>query len=323
MKETAVAIASFSLLLSLLRPAWGLPFVLALTLAYAAWGVWKSAARHLDPLNDVPNALRVLLASLGGFLISQRADFVPPSLGIVAVALSVFLNDEYQRRAFRAYTTGRKGGTVVLLGIDGSGKSTHADALKSWFEQKGYRCERVQFHKYLFASALVRRSSSSLDSLGSRRGGHPLRPLLSLIDNLLLFVTTSLGAGAEGRVVVYDRYIWSTYVKYRALGYPVGPLSWLYLFPRPTEAILLDVPVSRSLGVIGSRSGHIPYRSAVLTEEMEEYLRIARARGCSVIDSTRSLPEVQGEIEGKLQKVFPMDGLTPSARAEPATVRGS
>ena len=308
MKETAVAIASFSLLLSLLRPAWGLPFVLALTLAYAAWGVWKSAARHLDPLNDVPNALRVLLASLGGFLISQRADFVPPSMGIVAVALSVFLNDEYQRRAFRAYTTGRKGGTVVLLGIDGSGKSTHADALKSWFERKGYRCERVQFHRYLFLSALVRRSRSDLDSLGTKRGGNPLRPLLSLADNMLLFVSTSIGAGLEGKVVIYDRYIWSTFVKYRALGYPVAPLSRLYLFPRPTRAVVLDVPVSRSLGVIGARSGHIPYRSAVLSEEREEYLRIAKARGLAVIDSTRSFAEVHGEIESELAGAFPLGG---------------
>jgi dTMP kinase len=199
----------------------------------------------------------------------------------------------------------RKGGTVALLGIDGSGKSSHLEAVKLWFERRGYRCSAVQFHKYIVLDSLAGRPRGDLVSRGARGRGNPMRPLASLVDNLALHTLTAFGVGVRGVVVVYDRYIWSTYIKYKALGYPVGPLSKLYLLPRPTFAVVLDIPVSRSLEVIHSRPTHIRYQASVLSQEREEYLRIASARGYPVIDTTASFSEVQAEIERQLSRVFP------------------
>ncbi len=114
------------------------------------------------------------------------------------------------------------------------------------------------------------------------------------------------GPRLEGRVVLYDRFIWSTYIKYYALRYPVRPLSALYLLPRPLVAIVLDIPVDKSLGVIQSRESHIRYPRAVLETERRLYLKIAKERGYPVIDSTRDAPAVQEEIERHLSRYFPV-----------------
>jgi thymidylate kinase len=123
-----------------------------------------------------------------------------------------------------------------------------------------------------------------------------------------MYTRTAFGVGFRGEVVVYDRYIWSTYVKYKALGYPMGLLSNLYLLPKPTYAIILDIPVSRSLEVIGSRPTHIRYEADILSQEREEYLRIASINGYPVIDSTAGFPEVQAKIEQHLSRRFPSRG---------------
>src|SRR3989441_12261942 len=226
MKLTAVVVAVLTLMVSTAFPALALYWVLLIGLAYAAYGVLRSASRKLDYLNDLPNAFRVALAAVGGYLIGAPLNFTLPSSGILLFVLSLYLNDEYQRRALLAMTEGRRGGSVALLGIDGSGKSTHAARLEKWFLSRGYYCTLVPFHKYLFVERLTRKGGERTPGEGGR-GGNPIRPLLSLADNILLNLTTSLGIGLEGRVVFHDRYVWSTYVKYRSLGYPVEPLSAL------------------------------------------------------------------------------------------------
>src|SRR3989442_2259021 len=304
MKLTAVVVAVLTLVVSTAFPALALSWVLLIALGYAAYGVLRSASRKLDYLNDLPNAFRVALAAVGGYLLGSQLPFPLPPPGIPLFVLSLCLNDEYQRRALLAMTEGRRGGSVALLGIDGSGKSTHAARLEKWFLSRGYYCTLVPFHKYLFVERLTRKGGERAPSEGER-GGNPFRPLLSLADNLLLNLTTSLGIGLEGRVVIYDRYVWSTYVKYRSLGYPVEPLSALYMLPRPNLAFVLDVPVTRSTEIIRGRGNHIRYASEVLKEEKEEYLKIAASRGYPVIDSTRSFEIVQEELERRLERVFP------------------
>jgi thymidylate kinase len=75
--------------------------------------------------------------------------------------------------------------------------------------------------------------------------------------------------------------------------------------PRPSLAIVLDVPVEKSLGVIDRRVAHIRYPRAVLQQERERYLEIARRNGYPVIDATAPFQEVQTAIEGHLANLFP------------------
>jgi thymidylate kinase len=183
-----------------------------------------------------------------------------------------------------------------------------------WLLRRGYLVTEMPFHRYLFVERLATLSSAArgrsaardAPTIGRRSGRNPIRPLLSLADNLVLQITSSIGSRAEGRVVIYDRFIWSTYIKYEALGYPVKPLSFLYLLPRPLTAIVLDVPVEKSLKVIDERgASHIHYPRAVLEAERERYLAIARKNGYPVIDATAPFGDVQGKIELHLSRLFP------------------
>jgi len=305
MKLLASIIALISFAVSRVLPLYAALFIMTVGVVYAAYGVLLSSRRRVNSFNDLPNALRVVLAAIGGYLISSPVNFMLPSVGAFLVLLSVYFNDEYQRKVLRAIREGRRGGSVALLGIDGSGKSSHAEALERWFASRGYPCTVVPFHRYLFMERLVGEGRAS-EPRGGRGGGNPLRPVLSLVDNLVLNLVTSLGSGFEGRVVVYDRFVWSTYVKYLALGYPVRPLSGFYMLPRPRFAFILDVPVVRSLKVIRGRENHIRYESGVLAEEREEYLQIARSMGYPIVDSTKNFEVVQEEIQQKLEKAFPV-----------------
>jgi thymidylate kinase len=320
MKLVSVAFFAASLLLSLRVPVAGLLLPVFFGAAFGAYGIAMSMAKHIDPLNDVPNALRVFLASLGGYLVTLTRAFFFPSAGVLLLVAALYLNDEYQRRAFRALVLGRKGGSVALLGIDGAGKSSHSVFIARWLEGRGYAVSVMPFHRYLFvehvaaASSPRGRAGASEDRFTFRRGGNPLRPFASLVDNLILQVLSSLGCRLEGKVIIYDRFIWSTYVKYKALGYPVRPISGLYLAPRPTFALVLNVPVEKSLKVIDERVTHIHYPREVLEAERRQYLEIARRGGYPVIDATASFEEVQEKIESRLGPLFPPVGR--GARAD-------
>jgi len=307
MKITAAIVFLINVALVVLFPAFAVFFVVASFLGFLLFGIGRSTSLKLDPLNDVPNAFRVLLAAAAPFLAVSVPQPFGLSLALLSLGGSLMLNDEYQRRTVDSVRKRRSGGSVALLGIDGSGKSTHAEELEKWFKARGYYCTRVPFHRYLFVDALARRRESQ-GTTGERRGGNPLRPFLSAIDNLILFTLTSFGKGIEGRVVLYDRYIWSTYVKYQALGYPVRPLRWLYMLPKPKFAVVLDVTVDKSLAVIRGRPDHIRYRSEVLGEERAEYASIAKRRNLPIIDASRDRAMVQEEIERQLAPVFPSRG---------------
>ena len=305
-KLLSLVVAAAVAVASVLSPAYSAALALTIVAVHGVVGVSGSVARRRNPLNDVPNTLRIALASLGGLVLLNPSSFLFPSLGVLLVLTGTFLNDEFQRMAIDSLSKGRKGGTVVLLGIDGSGKSTHAQALNVWFKERGYFSTLIPFHRYLFLDFLKRTPKNDVSVLGKRRGGNPLRPVLSFLDNLLSYLTSSFGKGLEGRVVIYDRFIWSTFIKYHSLGYPVEPLRWLYMLPRPRVAIVLDIPTERSLEVIQSRATHIRYTADVLHSEREEYLALARGRNYPVVDSGRSFDEVQREIERILSGVFPL-----------------
>jgi dTMP kinase len=261
-----------------------------------------SFVKNRNLLNDLPNAVRVFFGSLSGILF-DATNFLYISAALFLLLAGILLNDEYQRRAFDSLLRKRRGGTIVLLGIDGSGKTTHSHFIESWLSQRGYLTSVIPFHKYLFVERLSRKSRVTRDK--KKKKGNPLRPLASLIDNFLFLIATSFGSSLEGKVVIYDRFIWSTYIKYEALGYPAKPLRMLYMLFRPTVAIMLDIPISRSIEVIKTRPEHISYTESILSKERKMYLEIASKHSYPIIDATRDFSSVQGEIELFLSRIFP------------------
>ena len=100
------------------------------------------------------------------------------------------------------------------------------------------------------------------------------------------------------------------------------PLRWLYMLPRPKVAVFLDVPVEKSLDVIGSRPDHIRYGREVLAEERKEYLSIAKETGFPVIDATREFQAVQREIEAVLGEPFPSKPVREGIESRSKRLRG-
>jgi dTMP kinase len=303
MKFIAISTASITFLIAYFL---GLDYLISVIffIVFMGYGIIKSRRLSVNTLNDLPNSIRILFASLGGYLIAYNGSYIYPSAGVLLILLSLFLNDEFQRKTLDSILKGRPGGSIAFLGIDGSGKSSHASMTQKWFNEKGYRSVLIPFHKYLFVERLSRvRSNMHLSGNASR---NPLRPLFSLIDNLLLQLFSSFGCRLEGKIVIFDRFIWSTYIKYLALGYPVSLISSLYLLPRPGLVIVLDVPVERSLKIIASRESHIRYSRKIIETERNLYLNIARKRGYLIIDSTKEFDVVQSQIEDYLSKSFPI-----------------
>src|SRR2546427_12802801 len=106
MKLTAVVVAVLTLVVSTALPALALSWVLLIALGYAAYGVLRSASRRLDYLNDLPNAFRVTLAAVGGYLIGAPLNFPPPPSGILLFVLFLYPNHQYQRRGLLGMNAG-------------------------------------------------------------------------------------------------------------------------------------------------------------------------------------------------------------------------
>ena len=146
--------------------------------------VFLSYARSTE--TQAKAAERALVAA--GFTVWRDGPFFLLLFG------AVFLNDEYQRLAIDSIRRGRRGGSVAFLGIDGSGKSSHASTTARWLSDRGYHALLMPFHRYLFVerlSGIVRSSTKRVASRSETQGGdsrkrgrNPTRPLLSLVDNL-------------------------------------------------------------------------------------------------------------------------------------------
>ena len=201
---------------------------------------------------------------------------------------------------------------LVFDGIDGSGKSTHAKEVAKWLKNEGYRVKLVEFNRYLFVDKLaikirgqrITKETISGEYLPKLDVLRVLRPWLSLIDNMLFLLLSYIDV-LKGHVVIYDRYIWSTFIKYEALGYPVKLIKKVVMFMRPNYGILLDIPVSTSIKRINERKYHLPYPTHVLLKERIEYLKIARRLGYPIIDtSINSKDKVQCLIRKIVRRIL-------------------
>ena len=87
---------------------------------YMGWGMREAIRKRCHILNELPNALRLFLALLGGFLLSyllltSSGSFMSPSIVIpfILLTLSIVLNDESLRRAYRRVIAKNKGFYVM------------------------------------------------------------------------------------------------------------------------------------------------------------------------------------------------------------------
>ena len=199
---------------------------------------------------------------------------------------------------------------LTLDGIDGSGKSTHLETMREWFERRGMP---VLFTREPGDTPLgeeLRRLLLSPDS----RVGLRTETLLMFAARRQHLEDVILPALDKGIHVVSDRFTDATFAyQGGGRGIPAADIevleNWVQGSLRPNLTLLLDVP----LGVSFERITRSREKDRFEQEEAEFFARVRRAyldraaahpQRYRVIDSNRSREEVRAAVEAALQAHF-------------------
>lgn len=204
----------------------------------------------------------------------------------------------------------KKGVTISFLGIDGTGKSTHAEKICYWLQENGIKCIIIPFHKWMFAGVLKNifgkyvdegRNYKSLRPYSPNKYSLPalIKPPIALIDNILMYYFSKWKYN-DYDVIIFDRFICATFIKSKSLNYHAGWLRPIWQNIKTDIGLVLDTPVKNSTRTIDDRGDHILYTNEQLLCEKEEYLKIARRYGYPVFNTAMPLEKIHEEIKNYL-----------------------
>ncbi len=198
-----------------------------------------------------------------------------------------------------------KGVFLTLEGLDGSGKSTQGKLLARFLEERGLKVR------------LTREPGGGIEGVRLLLRGD-LSPeaeyLLFSADRAEHVRKVLLPALEEGAFVVSDRYLDSS-LAYQGFGRGL-PLPWLMevaeratLGLRPHLTFLLDLPPEEALKRIrGKAKDRFEEEGLAFFRRVREgylYLAQLEPHRFAVLDATRSVEEVQGEIRARLKPLLP------------------
>ena len=175
---------------------------------------------------------------------------------------------------------------IVLEGVDGCGKSTHAKLLANWLREKGRDVLLTAEPTDGPVGRLIR------EVLAGKLVVDPRTLALLFTADRAEHVGEMRKALSEGKTVVCDRYFYSTVAYQCAQGVERRWLLGINGFaPKPKVVVLLDV--DPALGEVRTRTGEIFERQEFLRKVRRQYLKF---KGLKVVDSSRPAEEVQEEI---------------------------
>ncbi|MEM0014960.1 MAG: dTMP kinase [Zestosphaera sp.] len=177
---------------------------------------------------------------------------------------------------------------IVLEGLDGSGKTSVSVRLAELLERQGF--------KTLYTYEPYSEDFIRLISDYGRRLGGVMEAFLMAADRYNHVVSVIEPALMEGRVVVSDRYYYSSIAYQGAKGVSVGWIRTLNAFaPEPSVTIYLDVDPELGLARKKSSTTKIKYleENASFLRRVREIYRRLVADGLMIeVDASRSLEEV-------------------------------
>jgi thymidylate kinase len=221
---------------------------------------------------------------------------------------------------------------IVLMGLDGSGKTTQAELVAKWLSGRGTPAEVVWMRgeSYLtlpvlrLGKTLLRAPKEAKRGDGAHTGGDygqyvsskqslfrnsVLRALwrcLALVDFYLSMWTAFRKLKRETRVVVLDRYIYDTLIDidsaFRARGAELDRMlasRFVKRFPQPDRVILIEISPEEAM----KRKDDIPSID-YLRERQVLYDRVALAVGAARVDGTLSIEEVKLKITTETEGVL-------------------
>ncbi|MEY5019562.1 MAG: hypothetical protein RLZ22_650 [Verrucomicrobiota bacterium] len=197
----------------------------------------------------------------------------------------------------------KKGIFIIIEGIDGTGKSTQSKRLAEWFRAQGREVVLSReptdgpWGKKLRESATTGRLS-------------PDEELECFLNDRREHVETKIKpALAEGKVVILDRYYFSTMAYQGARGFdPVQIRQRNEEFaPKPDLLLILDLSVESAHKRIGSRGDTVNEfeQLETLTRCREIFLSIRDESFARVIDAEPSLDVVSADILSVVTAAFP------------------
>ena len=192
---------------------------------------------------------------------------------------------------------------IVIEGIDGTGKSTQSKRLAEWFRSRGREVVLSReptdgpWGKKLRESATTGRLSAEEELecfLNDRR------------EHVEMSIKPAL---AEGKVVILDRYYFSTMAYQGARGFDPSEIRRRNeaFAPQPDLLLILDLSVESAHGRIGARgdtANEFEQRDT-LSRCREIFLSLRNEPFACVIDAEPSLNEVTADILSVVTAKFP------------------
>ncbi|MGC8949454.1 MAG: dTMP kinase [Infirmifilum sp.] len=197
---------------------------------------------------------------------------------------------------------------IVLMGIDGSGKTTQGELLYYTFRKRRYKVKIIYAgntgirlgYKYSFYLSLP------IDIITHRLLKVHEKTLLSRynsllkIENLLLFLNYVLLVLPKiyfykrmSQIVIADRYVYDFILSRIALGASSRFLARILMGMTPKPDVLLLLDVSEDIAY-RRKNGEKPLKELRILRRL--YLSLMKRLGGYIVDASRTIPEVFDEI---------------------------
>jgi dTMP kinase len=205
----------------------------------------------------------------------------------------------------------RRGQFITVEGIEGVGKSTNIQLMRSAIEARGLQ-------------VLTSREPGGTPMAEQIRGlllGHGDEPVPDIVELLLMFAARALHVNnvikpalEEGIWVICDRFTDTTRAYQGAgRGFPLEDINrladWVHADLQPDLTVLLDAPVATGMARAGKRGepDRIETEKADFFSRAREcYLSLAAAepQRFAVVDASRDIAAVRAEIETVMYNIL-------------------
>ena len=197
----------------------------------------------------------------------------------------------------------KRGFLIVIEGIDGAGKTTHARKLVRWLRKKGIRA-RYTFEPTRGAIGRILEKMASKRKVDVRV--EALLFAADRIDHLNKIIRPLL---EKGFIIISDRYVHSS-IAYQSV--TVGDQGWVEelnkFAEKPDLVILLDVDPETGLKRIKRKRARFE-RIEILKKVREKYLELAEREGFKVINANRGVEEVFEDVKSSVEKFLEDKGV--------------
>lgn len=197
----------------------------------------------------------------------------------------------------------KRGFLIVIEGIDGAGKTTHARKLVRWLRKKGIRT-RYTFEPTRGAIGRILEKMASKRKVDVRV--EALLFAADRIDHLNKIIKPLL---EKGFIIISDRYVHSS-IAYQSI--TVGDQGWVEelnkFAEKPDLVILLDVDPETGLKRIKRKRARFE-RIGILKKVREKYLELAEREGFKVINANRGVEEVFEDVKSSVEKFLEDKGV--------------